>query len=140
MRSTTKYHKAAKWATYALWRGSDAAGTGAFTIDQLERAEPFIAAADEALSAANETELQATIRAFLDGLITDSIDPVDREIVSEMIAAVVDGVKLKDPSALEGKDVETARNILGGILDGIAYAKWAAAELAARDAEAVKIE
>jgi hypothetical protein len=111
---------AAKDSTYCLWR------LGAVSLEGLNRARPCLEAIHAALCAASEEELDRTILEFLETRIDEFADPRDRAIVKELVAAAIDDLRLREPDFAANRRRGTALLVVGGILDGIAYADEAA--------------
>ncbi len=95
----------------------------AVPLDKLQAAQPHLQAAYDALGAEDETALDLTIGEYLDGYL-DAIEPEsDRELVREVVEALLAQIRLKDPDVLDSREVEIVRSVLGGILDAIASAE-----------------
>ena len=92
-------------------------------LADLQAAKAPLAAAYMALGATSEAELDVAIGLYLSDYI-DALDgDLDKVLIKEVIAAVLDQVALKDPDAIRGGGVARARAIIGGILDGIKAAE-----------------
>lgn len=113
---------AAKDATYGLWRFD------AVELPDLERAEPYFHALEEALLAESEETLDLSIQDFVYGQIESFGTPSDREIAREIVAAALDDLKLREPGVLADRRRIVALWIIGGVLDGISCAREAAVE------------
>jgi hypothetical protein len=112
----------AKDSTYCLWR------LEAVSLGDLNRARPCLEAVHAALCAANEEELDRTILEFLAARVDEAADPHDRAIIKELVAAAIDDLKLRGVDFAADRRRRTALLVIGGILDGIAYANAAAGE------------
>ena len=118
----TVTYLAAKGATYGLWRFK------AVPLEDLERAAPYFQALHDGLEAETEEALDEMVGQFLSGRIDELADERDGPLLKEMLAAALDDVRFKAPDVLTDERREVALWIVGGILDGIAYAREAAKE------------
>lgn len=109
---------AAKDSTYCLWRFDVVA------LEDMQRARAGLEALHAALSAQTDSHVDAALGDLLFAEIDRLVQPRDHEILRELIAAALEDVRF-DPAA--GADVRaTALLVVGGILDGMAYAEAAA--------------
>ena len=108
----------AKTLTYAAYR------TGAVELADMQRVEPYLEATYAALGS-TDAQLKVTVTAFLNGVIDAEATAADTDILKELLGAVMADVNLKDPTILAGKSPAVAKNILGGVIDGIKYSVWA---------------
>ena len=123
---------AAKDATYCLWRFD------AVTLADLERARPYFESLEQMLSAADEAEFDTAVRQFFFARIDARAEEPDRAILKEIVTAALDDVILEDGRPPGGRRRETALLVVGGILDGIAYAAEAARTAPARVGEGAR--
>lgn len=111
---------AAKDSAYCLWRFDVVA------LDELLRVRPVIEALYAALSADTDSEIDAALGDFVFAEIDAVAEPRDRRILKELIAAALEDVRF-DAASPDAPDVRAAAVlVVGGILDGIAYAEEAA--------------
>ena len=110
---------AAKDSTYCLWRFDVVA------LEDLQRARAGLEALHAALSAQTDSEVDAALGDHLFAEIDRLVQPRDREILKELIAAALEDVRF-DPAAPGAHVRAAAVFVVGGILDGMAYAEEAA--------------
>jgi len=108
-----------KDTAYGLWRFE------AVKLADLQKARPVLEALLKAVEAPGEAELDAAIGNYLTGWLS-SVNEVDREILSELVAETLRDVQLKDPDILADNDRAVLAALIGGMLDGIVAAERAA--------------
>ena len=91
-------------------------------LDDLRAAQPHLEAAYAALGASSEAELDVAIGKYLARYVDAIENAADRALVKDVIEMALGQIALKDPGVLESRDVAIVRNVIGGILDGIAVA------------------
>ena len=111
---------AAKDSTYCRWRFE------AVSLEDMKKVRPALEALHAALSSETEAEFDEGLAALLFAEIDRVAEPADREILKELVAAALEDVQLAVSADAPPSRRQTAVLVVGGILDGIAYAEEAA--------------